>query len=66
MKPNAKEDFNPDPEYFSDLVASTGLTQKVLAEKMGCSDRAIRQWCSGGKPIKYVVQFALECLVLEP
>lgn len=65
MKPNAAE-YNPDPEYFSDLVASTKLTQKDLAEKLGCTDRAIRQWCSGERSFTYLAQFALECLVLAP
>lgn len=63
MKPNAAE-YNPDPDYFSDLVASTGLTQKDLAKVIGCTDRAIRQWCSGQRKFSYQTQFTLEALVL--
>jgi transcriptional regulator with XRE-family HTH domain len=63
MKPNAAE-YNPDPDYFADLVASTGLTQKDLAAIIGCTDRAIRQWCSGERRFSYQTQFTLEALVL--
>lgn len=65
MKPNA-EQHDPRPEYFGELVASTGLTQKKIAETLGCSERAIRMWQSGDRPFPYTVQFSLECLVLEP
>ena len=43
MKPDAENEFNPDPVYMSDLVNSTGLTRGELAKLLGVSDRSICQ-----------------------
>jgi len=63
MKPNAS-DYNPDPQYISDLIGSTGLTQKALADLLGVDVRTIRRWKSGEVTVSYTDQFALEVLVL--
>lgn len=64
MTPNAAE-YDPRPEYFRELVASTGMTQKELAaDVLGCTDRAIRMWMTGKRKFPYSVQFTLEALVL--
>jgi DNA-binding transcriptional regulator YiaG len=65
MKPDATL-HNPDPEYISALVESTGLSQPKLGRVLGATDRQVRRWISGETPAPYVVQFALECLVLNP
>lgn len=64
MRPNPK-DYDPRPEYFGELVESTGLTQKKIAEILGVDERTIRRWLSGERRFSYTVQFTLECLVLE-
>ena len=64
MKPNAK-DYDPRPEYFRELVESTGLTQKKIAETLGVDERTIRRWLAGDRQFPYTVQLALESLVLE-
>ncbi len=66
MKPNAEKHYDPRPEYLAELVGSTGLTQPELAARLGCTDRALRQWLSGKRQFNYLVQFALEALVLTP
>ena len=65
MKPHA-ENHNPEPEYIAALVESTGLSQPRLGRLLGTNERTVRRWCSGETPAPYVVQFALECLVLNP
>ena len=64
MTPDA-EQYNPAPEYMSDLIDSTGLTQPVLAAKLGVDERTIRKWKHGERVAPYLAQFALECLVLQ-
>ena len=64
MTPDAST-YDPRPEYLAQLIGSTGLDQDELAELLGYSDRAIRMWLSGDRAFPYVVQFALECLVLD-
>lgn len=65
MKPDARL-HNQDPQYFTDLVKSTGLPVIRLAKVIGHDERTIRRWMSGARPFKYTVQFTLECLVLMP
>jgi hypothetical protein len=65
MKPDARL-HNQDPEYFTQLVTSTGLSQGRLAKVIGHDDRSIRRWMKGERPFPYTVQFTLECLVLMP
>ena len=65
MKPDAENEFNPDPVYMSDLVNSTGLTRGELAKLLGVSDRSIRQWMSGDRNFSYMAQFCVECVVLQ-
>ena len=65
MKPDAENEFNPDPVYMSDLVNSTGLTRGELATLLGISDRYIRQWMSGDRKFSYMAQFCVECVVLQ-
>jgi len=65
MKPDATQ-YDPRPEYLAQLIGSTGLTQPQVAARLGCSDRALRHWLSGKRQFNYLVQFALEALVLSP
>ena len=65
MKPNAA-DYKRDPQYIAALVESTGLSQPRLGSILGTNERTVRRWCSGETVAPYVVQFALECLVLNP
>ena len=65
MKPNP-QDYNPSPEYFRELVESTGLTQgEVAREVLHCSDRSVRMWLAGDRKFPYSVQFTLEAHVLD-
>jgi transcriptional regulator with XRE-family HTH domain len=64
MKPNAIE-YNPSTSYIRDLIESTGLTQKKIAETLDVDERTIRKWLSGERQFPYSVQFALESLVLS-
>ena len=66
MKPNAKAEFNPDPQYIKELIGSAGLEQKPLAAILGVNDRTLRRWLSGDREIPYTAQFALEALILSP
>ena len=65
MKPDARL-HNQDPEYFAQLVRSTGLSQDALSKVIGHDPRSIRRWMKGERPFPYSVQFTLECLVLTP
>lgn len=62
---NASQEYNPDPAYFNELVASLPYTQAELAQRLGVTDRAIRHWRLGRRQFSYPVQFALESLVLQ-
>jgi transcriptional regulator with XRE-family HTH domain len=64
VTPNAA-DYDPRPEYFGELVESTGLTQKKIAVILGVDERTVRRWLSGERRFPYSVQFAMECLVLS-
>lgn len=63
LKPDASQ-YNPDPQYIFDLIESTGMTQVALAKVLGVTDRTVRRWQAGDE-VTYVVQFALESLVLN-
>lgn len=66
MKPNSKE-HNNSAEYCRDLVNSTKLTRPVLCKQyLGINERTLRRYMSGKRRFPYLVQFALECLVLDP
>ncbi len=65
MKPDAST-HDPSKEYFIDLVKSTGITREKLAIQLGMNDRTVRRYQSGERPVPYLVQFALESIVLEP
>jgi len=64
MKPDASQ-YDPRPEYFRELVESTGMTQPALGDVLGCDERTIRRYLTGERQFPYSAQFALECLVLE-
>ena len=64
MKPDASR-YDPRPEYLAELIGSTGLTQAVLAARIGVDERTIRRWLSGQRQFNYRDQFAIECLVLS-
>lgn len=65
MKPDAKL-HNQDPEYFTQLVESTGLPVTRLAGVIGHDERTLRRWMKGERKFPYSAQFILEALVLTP
>lgn len=65
MKPDAQTLYNTEPTYLRGLIAAAGISQREAARRLGCSDRSIRYWISGGEKIPYTAQFALEALA-EP
>ena len=66
MTPNA-ENHDPSTGYIAALVESTGLSQAKLGRLLGVDARTVRRWVTEGETeAPYVVQFALECLVLNP
>lgn len=65
MRPNAKQEYNPDPQYIAELIGSLPYTQPELAKILGCNDRTLRRWLTGQRQIPYVAQFTLESLVLD-
>jgi DNA-binding transcriptional regulator YiaG len=65
MRPDARL-HNQDPEYFRQLVESTGLSAVKLAPIMGHDERTIQRWMKGDRKYPYSAQFLLECLVLSP
>jgi len=65
MKPDARL-HNQDPEYFTQLVESTGLSITKLAGVIGHDERTLRRWMKGERKFPYSAQFILESLVLIP
>jgi len=65
MKPDAST-HDATKEYCSDLVLSTGLTRATLCKQLGIDERTLRRYMSGERSFPYLVQFALECVVLDP
>lgn len=65
MKPDARL-HNQDPEYFSQLVQSTGLSVNKLADVIGHDERTLRRWMKGERKFPYSAQFIVECIVLMP
>ena len=64
MKPDASR-HKPDPAYLRGLVASSGMSQRAAAERLGISPRLLRYYLSMGadnRPAPYLVQYALERL----
>nr|WP_096373558.1 helix-turn-helix transcriptional regulator [Pseudomonas chlororaphis] len=63
MIPDAKA-HNPEPGYLRALIDQTGLTQEEVAQRIGITGRAMRNYLSTTEKRKapYAVQFALECL----
>jgi len=55
---------NSDPRYLRRLIERTGMTQEEVAQRIGISFRAMRNYLSeaAARPAPYLVQFALECL----
>lgn len=65
MKPDARM-HNTDPEYFTALVQSTGMSIVQLAELIGHDERTIRRWMKGERGYPYSAQFIVESVVLSP
>lgn len=66
MKPDATS-HNPDPAYLRGVLASTGLTQRQAARRIGISDRVLRYYllppdAPTYRPAPYSVQYTLERL----
>ena len=69
MKPNAKEHYNPDPDYLRSLIDRAGLTQAKAAELVGVEARTMRRYLAlqgsdSYKQAPYAIQYALEILAL--
>jgi transcriptional regulator with XRE-family HTH domain len=67
-KPNAPLRHHPDPTYLRWLIASTGLTQREVAQRIGCSGRLLRYYLTATthpthRPMPYPEQYTLEGLV---
>lgn len=65
MKPDATT-HDPSAEYCRDLVNSTNMKRVPLSKRLGIDERTLRRYMSGERPVPYPIQFALECLVLDP
>jgi hypothetical protein len=68
MQPPNAINYNDNPEYLRGLIATTGLSQRAVAERLGVGQRIFRSYiadrdCSTAQPIPYPVQYALEMLV---
>lgn len=66
MTPDATR-HNPDPAYLRGVLASTGLSQREVARRIGISDRVLRYYllptdAPTYRPAPYPVQYALERL----
>ena len=64
MKPDARM-HNQDPEYFAQLVESTGLTIEKLAKQIGHDERTVRRWMKGERKFPYSAQYIVEAIVLS-
>lgn len=62
ISPNAVEFYNGSPEYLSDLVEKTGLSQREVARRLGVGYSSLRAYMDGTRAVIYPVQFALEAL----
>lgn len=70
MKPNAKLNYNPDPDYLRSLIAKAGLTQTATAELLGIDPRSMRRYLAfpdspNYQKAPYAIQFAIECLAQD-
>ena len=63
MKPDASN-YNPSRDYLLSLIQQAGLTQRSAAQRIGVSERSMRDYLNPAHKSKapYPVQFALECL----
>lgn len=62
--PNATTDHRPtDTAYFAQLLEGAGMPAEQVAVRIGLTDRALRYYKAGQRPIPYAVQYALEALV---
>lgn len=62
--PNATTDHRPsDTAYFSQLLDGACIPAEQIAARVGLTDRALRYYKAGQRPIPYAVQYALEALV---
>ena len=67
MKPNAKENYNPDPDYLRSLIEKAGLTQAKTAELVGIEARTMRRYLAfrdspNYQKAPYAIQYAMEAL----
>ena len=65
MKPDARM-HNQEPEYFRQLVESSGMPLGRLAKIIGHDERTLRRWMAGERKFSYAVQFIVESVVLSP
>jgi len=66
MKPDPSTNLN-SPEYIRDLIVSIPKTREAICrDHLGIDVRTLRRYEHGQrKNIPYLIQFALECLVLD-
>lgn len=61
--PNAADHHRPDDTaYFGQLLDQAGMPVEQVAARVGLTDRALRYYKAGQRPIPYSVQYALEAL----
>jgi len=61
-KPNAAT-YTPDPALLAALIQATGMSQPVLAKRIGVHDRTLRKWISGERVFPYTAQYTIEQLI---
>lgn len=44
---------SPPPSEIRDVVSATGLTQALIAARLGVSERALRYWLSGQRAMPF-------------
>jgi DNA-directed RNA polymerase specialized sigma24 family protein len=61
-KPDARKASSVPATYARTLVDATGLTQVEVSQRLGCSERTLRNYVSGALAMSYTFRIALEAL----
>ena len=67
MKPNALDNYNPNPDYLRSLIEQASLTQTGAAKLVGVDPRTMRRYLAFTDSKNYIkapyaVQYCLERL----
>jgi len=65
---DARQWYNPDPEYIRELVEQIGLSQRVLAPRLGVNTSTVVRWMQPSRlgRVSYAAQCLLEHLAQDP